>query len=58
MKRLYLSVVAFLSFLPAFSQSDLQQAEDLYRQGKFSAALSAYETILKITQTTLLFTTI
>ena len=47
MKRLYLLVIAFLSFLPAFSQSDLQQAEDLYRQGKFSAALSAYETILK-----------
>ena len=30
-----------------FAQSPLSQAEDLYRQGKFSASLSAYEEILK-----------
>ena len=47
MKRIGLVLAACLAFVPSFAQSDLQQAEDLYRQGKFSAALNAYETILK-----------
>ena len=47
MKRICFALTACLAFVPSFAQSDLQQAEDLYRQGKFSAALNAYETILK-----------
>ena len=47
MKRLWLIAAACMAFVPALAQNDLQQAEELYRQGKFSAALSAYETVLK-----------
>ena len=39
--------VCFFVQLPLFAQDNWQQAEELYRQGKFSAALSTYETILK-----------
>ena len=47
MKRIWLLAVMCMTFIPALAQSELQQAEELYRQGKFSAALNAYETILK-----------
>lgn len=47
MKRFVTSIAAVLCTLSLWAQSDWQQAEDLYRQGKFSAALGAYETVLK-----------
>lgn len=47
MKRFTALLILCCAFWPAFAQSNLQQAEELYRQGKFSAALSAYENLLK-----------
>lgn len=47
MKHLSWVVAACLFALPAWAQSPLEQGEALYRQGKFSAALSEYETALK-----------
>ncbi|MBR4592073.1 MAG: tetratricopeptide repeat protein, partial [Elusimicrobiaceae bacterium] len=48
MKRLVtLFLLELVCCLPALAQDVLHQAEELYRQGKFSAALSTYEQILK-----------
>lgn len=47
MKRLLVTLLILCAHGPVFAQAQLPQAEELYRQGKFSAALSAYEEILK-----------
>ena len=47
MKRLCLTVWLCLAGVTLFAQADLSTAEELYRQGKFSAALSQYEELLK-----------
>ncbi|MBR4355754.1 MAG: SH3 domain-containing protein [Elusimicrobiaceae bacterium] len=47
MKRWLLLSCFALLFVSGFSQNGWQQAEDFYRQGKFSAALGLYENLLK-----------
>ncbi|WP_432635380.1 tetratricopeptide repeat protein [Candidatus Avelusimicrobium sp.] len=47
MKRLFILVFALLGFTSVFAQTPLQNAEEFYRQGKFSAALGLYEYDLK-----------
>ena len=47
MKRLFFISALLCIGTWTFAQPALPQAEELYRQGKFSAALSAYEEILK-----------
>ncbi len=47
MKRVLGILALCLLSLSAGAQSPLEQAEQLYRQGKFSAALNEYETALK-----------
>ncbi len=51
MKRIFAAIVLWGLLLPAVwgQATPLQQAEELYRQGKFSAALSLYENELKNT---------
>ncbi len=48
MKRLFVFALFLLGFASAaWAQTALEQAEDFYRQGKFSAALGIYESELK-----------
>ena len=49
MKRLLGLLITCLALTPLFAQPDtsLEQPEELYRQGKFAAALSGYEALLK-----------
>lgn len=47
MKRLLLTLLLALCTSVAAAQNGWTQAEELYRQGKFSAALSEYENLLK-----------
>ncbi|MCQ2410747.1 MAG: tetratricopeptide repeat protein [Elusimicrobiaceae bacterium] len=47
MKRWLMLGTVLALFSPIFAQEDLRQAEELYRQGKFSAALTSYENCLK-----------
>lgn len=47
MKRLLLLGGWLVLSLPAFAQATLQTGEELFRQGKFSAALNVYEQLLK-----------
>ena len=47
MKHLFILVFALLGFTSVFAQTPLQNAEEFYRQGKFSAALGVYEYDLK-----------
>ena len=47
MRYIWIGLFLLGGWLPALAQEDLQQAEALYRQGKFSAALGAYENLLK-----------
>ena len=47
MKRLLLTVCMCSLLGMAYGQAPLQSAEELYRQGKFSAALQEYENALK-----------
>lgn len=47
MKRLLLLGGWLVLSLPVFAQATLQTGEELFRQGKFSAALNAYEQLLK-----------
>lgn len=47
MKHLFILVFALLGFTSVFAQTPLQNAEEFYRQGKFSAALGLYEYDLK-----------
>ena len=44
MKRVFFLLTLCLFSYPLLAQSSLEQGEALYRQGKFSAALSEYET--------------
>lgn len=47
-KRLFLVLIGMLALaMPTFAEDLLASAEQLYRQGKFSQALSTYEQILK-----------
>lgn len=48
MKKLLMALLLVLAYSgPLFAQDSLQKAEEFYRQGKFSAALSIYENELK-----------
>lgn len=47
MKRLILTICICFMVCLAHGQNTFQSAEELYRQGKFSAALQEYETALK-----------
>lgn len=47
MKRVFLLLMVCLFSYPLPAQSPMEQGESLYRQGKFSAALSEYETALR-----------
>ena len=47
MKHLFILGFAVLWFTSVFAQTPLQNAEEFYRQGKFSAALGLYEYDLK-----------
>ncbi len=47
MKCVFFLFLACLITGPLLAQSSMEQGETLYRQGKFSAALSEYETALK-----------
>ena len=47
MKHLLILLFALLGFTSVFAQTPLQNAEEFYRQGKFSAALGLYEYDLK-----------
>ena len=48
MKRILITAVWVLCLaVSGWSQTDAQQAEEMYRQGKFSAALGLYENELK-----------
>ena len=47
MKRLFTFLCLIALTCPLLGQENLRQAEDLYRQGKFAAALKSYEEILK-----------
>ena len=47
MKHLFILVFALLGSTSVFAQTPLQNAEEFYRQGKFSAALGLYEYDLK-----------
>ena len=47
MKHLFILAFALLGVTSVFAQTPLQNAEEFYRQGKFSAALGLYEYDLK-----------
>ena len=46
MKRLLLTLLFMFTVFTAYAQTDWTAAEELYRQGKFSAALASYEKLL------------
>lgn len=47
MKKIFLLLVAWVSFPYALWAADMQHAEDLYRQGHYASALGEYEQLLQ-----------